>query len=444
VYAGTRVPAWKLRAGLLLYDALSLFRNVANHSGLSAAEVLEREPGLRRDGLAGGAVYHDAATDDARLTLANALAAAEAGAVVVNHAAVRALLRDRGRDSARVVGAVVDDVIGGEQVEVRARVVVNATGPWADTLRRQEDASAPPAVRGTKGVHILVPRTRLGNRGALTLLSPLDGRVMFALPAGAFALVGTTDTATGAAPDDVRASEADVAYLLRSANAFFPTAALTRSDVLSAWAGIRPLVASGYKANGGTASASREHAIDRGPGGVLGVSGGKLTTYRSMSAEVVDAAERALGRRPSRPRTADVPLPGGDLTSLEAEESAARARVGRADVAARLVSAFGTRWREVWRLAEGDPALSAPVWPGLPYVGAELAYAADQEMASTLADLLVRRTHLAFETGDMGAAAASSVAALVAPRLGWDAARVSREVERYGVEAGRLFGVDAE
>ena len=443
VYAGARVPGWKLRAGLLLYDALSLFRNVANHTGLSAAEVLEREPALRQDRLTGGAAYYDAATDDARLTLANALAAAEAGAAVANHAAVRAWLRDHAGDGARVIGAVVEDTGTGERVEVRARVVVNATGPWADVLRRQEEPDTPPAVRGTKGVHILVPRARLGNRGALTLLSPLDGRVMFALPAGAYALVGTTDTPTRAGPDDVRPTVADVDYLLRSANAFFPDAALTRADVLSAWAGIRPLVAAGYRANGGTASASREHAIERGAGGVLAVSGGKLTTYRSMSAEVVDVAGRALGRRLPPTPTAVVPLPGGDTASLDAERSAARARIGQEAVADRLVDAFGTRWREVWRLAEVDPALATPVALGRPYVGAELAYAVDHEMACTLADLLVRRTRLAFETGDAGAAIAPRAAAIVAPRRGWDEARISVEVDRYCREASRLFGVDA-
>ena len=441
VYAGARVPAWKLRAGLLLYDALALFRNVANHTPLSAADVLDREPGLRREGLRGGAAYYDAATNDARLTLANALAAAEAGAAVVNHAAVTELLRD----GARLRGAVVHDALTGDRLTVRARLVVNATGPWSDMLRGQDDPSAPPAVRGTKGVHIAVPRARLGNAGALTLLSPLDGRVMFALPAGSHAIVGTTDTPTAASPDEVRATAADVDYLLRSANAFFPDVGLTRRDVVSAWAGIRPLVASGYRAHGGATSASREHEITVSAGGVVGVSGGKLTTYRSMAAEATDAAERALGHRPTRSRTADVPLPGGDVASLDGELAAARAAVGagRDDIAERLVAAYGSRWRDVWALAAADPALGAPLVIGLPYVAAELVHAARSEMACTLADLLVRRTFLAFETTDAAVCVAERVAALVAPVLGWSAADERREVERYRRDAARLFAVDA-
>jgi glycerol-3-phosphate dehydrogenase len=447
VYRGARVPRWKLRAGLLLYDALALFRNVAPHRGLSARDVVEQEPHLRRSDLRGGARYYDAATDDVRLTLANALSAAESGAVVVNHTAVRALCRsDGGAAGSPVTGARVQDALTGDQWTVRARVIVNAAGPWGDRVRALEQPGTPPLVRGTKGVHVAVPRERVGNRDALTLLSPVDGRVMFVLPAGAQAIIGTTDTPTAAAPDDVRASEADVDYLLRSANAYFPEARLTRADVVSAWAGIRPLVASGYRDDGSVpapASASREHLVERGPGGVIAVSGGKLTTYRSMAAEVVDAVERTLGRPRTPSRTAVLPLPGGDIRSLEAEIAEASAAAGDREVGERLAAAHGSRWREVWGLATAEPALGARLVPGLPYTGAELAYAAERELACTLADLLVRRTPLAFARADAGVGVAAAAAVLVAPRLGWDAARQAGEVERYRREAARLFGVDA-
>jgi len=444
VYRGARVPRWKLRAGLLLYDALALFRNVAPHQGLSAPAVAALEPRLRRSELAGGARYYDAATDDVRLTLANALAAAEAGAVVLNHAAVRAFCRGEGGRGA-VSAAEVHDTLTGEALRVRARVVVNAAGPWGDRVRALEEPGAPPLVRGTKGVHVAVPRERVGNREALTLLSPVDGRVMFVLPAGAHAIIGTTDTPTTATPDDVRATEADVEYLLRSANAFFPEARLTRADVVSAWAGIRPLVASGYRHGAGAAptSASREHLVERGPGGVIAVSGGKLTTYRSMAAEVVDAAERALGRRPTRSLTAARPLPGGDIGSLHEEVAAAGRAAGDPAVGERLATAYGSRWRDVWALAAAEPALAARLVPALPYVGAELAYAVEREMACTLADLLVRRTPLAFALPDAAVGAAAAAAAIAAPRLGWDGGRAAAEVERYRREADRLFGIDA-
>src|SRR5205085_6643427 len=176
-------------------------------------------------GLLGGARYYDAATDDARLTLANAIGAAEAGALTINHASVTALITENGR----VAGATVHDSLSDTRCDVRAGVVVNATGPWSDGLRHL-DGETGPAVRGSKGAHIAVPRERIGNRNALTLISPVDGRVLFVLPAGERAIVGTTDTYTSASPDDVRATNDDVVYLLAAANFFFPSARLAEPD----------------------------------------------------------------------------------------------------------------------------------------------------------------------------------------------------------------------
>src|SRR5687768_4496936 len=267
VYRGARVPRWKLAAGLLLYDALSLFRNTSRHRNLGRARTLATGPALAPDGLLGGARYYDAATDDTRITLVNALGAEAAGAAVLNHAPVRAITaREGGHD------VEVEDTLTGARMTVRASVVVNATGPWSDAVERLAGHDAPPAVRGTKGAHIAVPRARIGNRDALTILSPIDGRVMFVLPAGTNAIIGTTDTPTTSHPDDVRASEADVTYLLASANAFFPAAKLKRSDVVSAWAGVRPLIAVGY--GDAATSASREHALTWTDSGMVAITGG--------------------------------------------------------------------------------------------------------------------------------------------------------------------------
>lgn len=436
VYRGARVPRWKLSAGLLLYDALALFRNVGWHRSLGREQVIGLEPALRRDDLRGGARYYDAATNDARLTLANAIGAAVAGAVVVNHAGVRALRLVRGR----AAGAVVVDAIGGQELEVSARVVVNATGPWSDAFRRLEP-EAPrrdgDGVRGSKGVHIELRRDRVGNHGALTLLAPRDGRVMFILPAGDHTIVGTTDTFTTSTPDEVRASEEDVAYLLEAANEFFPAARLTRDDVVSAWAGIRPLMATDAD---DPASASREHAITRSPAGVIAITGGKLTTYRVMAAEVMDAVQRALGRPVGRPPTRRRPLPGGEV-DVDAAIVVARTKTGDEALARHLVTSYGSRWTAVWdeigRAADGRERLV----PDLPYTIGEMRYSVREEMACTLADLLVRRTHLAFETRDHGTAIAGRVARAVAALLDWSEARAAQEVERYAGDAERIFGV---
>ncbi len=402
VYAGARVPYWKVIAGVSLYDVLAMFRNVHRHRRLPVRRVLRKEPALSPNGLRGGVLYYDAATDDARLTLANVLDAERTGATVLNHVAVTGFLVEHGL----VAGARLRDRLNGDTTEVRARAVVNATGPWSDDVRRMEGAAHRPRVRGSKGAHILVPRTRVGNHAALTLLSPVDGRVMFALPSGSFTVFGTTDTFTDASPDQVRASEDDVAYLLRAANWFFPAAALERRDVVSAWAGIRPLVAT--TADSPTA-ASREHAIEVTPGGVVTITGGKLTTYRIMAQQVVNLVCRRIGAGRSCV-TAHRPLP--DDTPEREAACAADARAG------------------------------APIVDGLSWRWGELAWGVRSGYARTLADLLIRRTKLAFETPDHGLGAAPAVAEYVAPLFDWRGEAVRAALEAYAGEVRRMFEVE--
>jgi glycerol-3-phosphate dehydrogenase len=400
VYRGARIPRWKLGAGLWLYDFLAAFRNVARHRSLSAAQVLATEPKLKRDGLKGGATYYDAATNDARLTIANVVDAVAAGAAALNYAEVTSLAFDRGR----ATGASVRDRFTQRVFEIRAKSVVNATGPWTDAVSRIESPSSPPAVLGTKGVHIAVPANRVGNRAAITMLAHADQRVMFVLPGESHTIIGTTDTPTEERPDQVRATRADVQYLLDGANAYFPEAKLTPDDVVCAWAGIRPLIASGN--SGDPAGASREHAVTVGPRGVIAVTGGKLTTYRSMSEEVVDEVQKYLGQ----PRTPS--------------QTGARALPGSAS-----------------RPDDGDTN-GARIVAGLSYTVNDVLAAADHEFACTIADVLVRRTHLAFETRDHGVSVAPRVAELLARRLYWDAAGIARELDDYRAEVARLFTID--
>ena len=274
-----------------MYDLLAGSSRVRRHHSLDVAQVLEREPSLRTDGLTGGVSYFDAATDDAGLTRANVASAAEHGAVAVSRAKAESMTSGGGKAD----GAIVRATIEGNSARVSARVIVSATGPWQ--------------AKGTKGSHIVVDRARVGNHGAVTIASPEDGRVMFVLPSGDRTVVGTTDIRTDETPDNVKASDAEVAYLLRAANAYFPNARLLSSDVIETWAGIRPLATA--PAGTSPSSISREHRISRDRAGVIVVTGGKLTTYRSMAAEVVDEVERALGRKVVRSATDEEPLPHG-------------------------------------------------------------------------------------------------------------------------------------
>ncbi len=436
VYRGDRLPRWKVGAGLWLYDMLAHFENVGRHSRLGAQGVLEAEPALAGTDLRGGARYWDAATDDVRLTVSNILGAIDVDATVLNHCEVRELLHGTGR----VTGALVVDTLTGDERQVSADVVVNATGPWSDSLRGLDDGLQHAAVRGTKGVHLLLPRDRVENREAVTLLSPLDGRVMFVLPAGAFTLVGTTDTRTSMTPDRVRATTEDVDYLLRSVNARFPAAGLTPADVVSAWAGLRPLVAAGQEGGAGSEGrASREHAITWSDSQLLSVTGGKLTTYRAMAEEVVDLAVRRLHRRAAPSASGRRPLPGGEVRDVAGEIAQAAAVTGNPAVGEHLVHSHGARWRRVWDLTDLDRSLGELLDPELPYIAAEVVHAATRELACTPADVLIRRFPLAYETRDHGREVAPLVAQLMSPHVKRTAEAL---LAGYDDEVDRIFTVE--
>ena len=209
--------------------------------------------------------------------------------------------------------------------------------------------------------------------------------------------------------------------------------------VVAAWAGIRPLAAGLAAVDAG--SASREHAITVGTSGVLHVTGGKLTTYRTMAEEVVDHVVDAVGRPlVQRCRTARLPLPGGDFSGQDDLREEAAAAIVSAPTREHLMASYGSRWRDVWEYAQREPVLAEPITPELPHVGAQFAHAAEHEMALSLGDLLVRRTHAAFQLPDHGLGIASRVATIVAPLLAWDSRRVDRELRAYDEEVHRIFG----
>lgn len=433
VHRGTRVPRWKLAAGLWLYDGLSLFRNVRRHQALSKKALLRAEPALRAHDLVGGARYWDAQCDDTRLALANVRDAHRHGALVANYARVEHFERVDG--TVRGVRAV--DRLTGQKFSARARVVVNATGPWSDRVR--EDGKQ--LLRPTKGVHVLVPRSRVGNHEALTLTSPLDGRVMFVLPwSHTLSYIGTTDTDTDESPDELRATGKDVVYLLRSANAFFPDARLQPADVISTWAGLRPLLKPPADTDPG--DVSREHRIVE-QDGLVSIVGGKLTTFREMAEQVVDHVAtrlRALDGRPPFPacRTAEEPLPGGEVRDLDVliDGLAENEGVDR-PLAEHLVRSYGGEAAAVARLAVQEPRLAQPITAGHPAIRAEVVHTIRREMALTLSDVLMRRTHVFLEAKGHAVADVSDIVDLAAEELGWDPARKASELAAYLAEVDR-------
>lgn len=430
VHRRGRLFFWRLAIGMWLYDILALFRNVRWHRMLGKRGVLRGEPLLRSMDLVGGARYYDAQCDDARLVVATARGAIAHGALVANYMRVERLeVVD-----ARVRGARVEDRLTGARGLIRAMTVVNATGPWCDRICRMEYPHATPLLRPTKGAHVVVRRSRLGHNEAITITSPIDQRIMFIIPWGDLSLIGTTDTDSATSPEGVQADAEDVRYLLRSANAFFPNARLTESDVLATFAGLRPLLA---PPDVRTASeVSREHRMVQGPGGMWTIAGGKLTTHRLMAEQMVDtvAAElkKNFGRAAAgRCRTAVEPLPGGEARDLATFQRAG-IELGLSEPSVQhLLSHYGTEVAAIYNLAREDRELLQPLHAGHPAIRAEIVHVCRRELAQTLEDVLVRRIHIYYETDDHGLAVAGEVAALMARELEWSEDEKRRRIERY-------------
>ncbi|MFT7580367.1 MAG: glycerol-3-phosphate dehydrogenase [Myxococcota bacterium] len=412
VYQGDRHGLFKLNLGLWLYDFMCRFRAPSRHRRLSAKKTLSRVPGLASTGLHGSVCYYDYGTDDARLTLANVLDARHRGAAAANHVAFVAPVFG---DDDTVAGAQLNDMLTGRDITVRCRHLVYATGAWTD-----EVAGAPGEgrlIRATKGVHIVVAKERLPVEDAVGMSAPEDGRVVFALPVGDTVYIGTTDTDYEGPLDDIRADASDVAYLLDTANQYFPDAGLSSGDILATWSGVRPLVRSDEDSAYKT---SREHALLHDPRGITAIAGGKLTTYRAMAEEAVDAAvKEAKKRHPTlkagrcmthKTSIAPDPTPATDSTAQP-----------------------GLCFADLMQPRANDEELLAQV-----------AHAVRHEDARLLTDVMVRRLKVIYRFADQGMAVAPSVAKAMAQLLKHDDAWVEAQLTRYRgrVDAGQA-GLEA-
>ena len=397
-----------LGSAMWTYDLTGGWRIGKLHKRLDVDEAHAHLPTLPRDNLAYGYIYYDATVDDARLVLAVARTAASYGAAVANRCRVTGFDHD---DTGRVVGARVD--AGGGDLTIAARVVVNAAGVWADALRKLEDGTAQTTIRPAKGIHLTLPWALLRNDIAAVIPVPGDRRSLFLvpwgpLPGGTFThtYVGTTDTDYEGRLDDPPCTRADIEYVLGAVNAATGTA-ITPDDVTGSWAGLRPLVRSEH--SGRTADLSRRHRVTTGPGGVVAIGGGKLTTYREMAEDTVDEVVGLLGRK-ARCRTKRLTLLGASGFT-ESTPGTPEAHLG---------DRYGSLATTIDELISEDPDLAKPLVPGLPYLCAEAVYAARYEMATTLEDVLVRRTRAHLLDRAATSAAAPDVATLLAKELGWD------------------------
>ena len=408
-----------LGSAMWMYDLTGGWRIGRIHRRLRATAAARHLPTMDRDRLAAAYLYYDAEADDARLCVAVARTAADHGAVMANRCRVVSMSSSGGMHTVRL-----HDTLDGREFTVQARVVVNATGVWADDVRALDEGTHPDTIRPAKGVHLTVPWEKVRNDIAVVIPVPRDRRSLFVVPWIAngdgtyrFTYVGTTDTDYDGPLDDPQCTRDDINYVLDALNASITTG-VTANDVTAVWAGLRPLVKPDASTSGRTADLSRRHKVATSPTGVVTVTGGKLTTYREMSEDAVDAAERILGAS-RKCRTRNLSIHGADGRRVTSPH------------AAHLEGRYGSDAAEIIGLIDADPSLGSTLVDGLPYLRAEAVYAVTHEMATSVEDILSRRTRSLLLDRDAARRAAGSVAALVAPLLGWDGTESAAQVAAF-------------
>jgi glycerol-3-phosphate dehydrogenase len=442
IYSGLKPGLETMNIGLWIYDTLALFRSPKMHRTVRGPKASKLEDGLNHEGLRGAIEYYDCITDDARLVLENVLDAAEVGADCHAYTRVIGFLY---RDDGKVAGLRVRDELTGEEREMQARLVVVAAGAWTDEFARAAGLDfGRTLLRRTKGVHIVFPREKQPLRRAITLLSPIDGRVMFAIPWKHRTVLGTTDTDFEGTADDCHADADDVRYLCDGGNRIFPKANFRPDDVIATWSGLRPLINSDADDPG---AVSREHEIFVRDEGIIVIAGGKLTTYRLMAKQVVKQAigwledhyeDEIDNRRLRKAGTKKRPLPGAaglakkSMTGVLEIAHGLCERHGLDDeVAQHLAYTYGVRAELVGKAIDGDARLAERMQGDLPHVWAEVDFSVQHDLAKTVRDILDRRISLILTGRDQGLDVVDRVAARAGALLGWDDARIAAEIAAY-------------
>jgi glycerol-3-phosphate dehydrogenase len=433
IYEGAKRGPLLIRMGMIAYDLLSWGKELPRHEMLGHRAIAEAEPGLRQDSLRAAARYYDGQVNFAeRLVLENLLAARAAGADIHTYTGVTGLVTDRGR----VTALRIEDKLTRERSEVPARMVVNASGPWVDSVLTSSHLPFKRFIGGTKGSHIVVSPFPGAPTDAFYVEAESDGRPFFIIPWNGLYLIGTTDIRYEGDPAKVRASRAEVDYLLNETNRVFPNAGLSLDRVHYAYAGIRPLP---HRTKGPESAITRKHIIKshrRIVRGLFSIIGGKLTTYRSLAEQAVDKVGKALGRKLPPCRTHDTLLPGAWGLDAAREALESWRELSEAGVE-RLLGVYGGRAAGIAELARRRPELAACIDEHHAIPAAEIAFVVAEEMCRTLIDIVHRRTMIGL-AANQGVPLYDAVAAIAAQEFGWDDERAAAEVRALHEFSGSL------
>ncbi|MBO0860819.1 MAG: glycerol-3-phosphate dehydrogenase/oxidase [Chloracidobacterium sp.] len=436
----------KMRLGLWLYDLLAGRRNLARHRRLSRGDALRLAPQLDPRGLKGAFLYYDAVTNDSRLVVEVIKQSRRRGAEIANYTRVAGFIKN---GKGKIEGACLRDELTGGEIECRARIVINATGVWMEDTARLDNQAANGSkrrVRPAKGVHLTIPAERLRIGAAWLIPSLTSHRFYFVVPWEGRVNIGTTDTDYSGDKDHPQAEPEEINEILGAINSYFPEARLDASDVVSSWAGLRPLITDARA--GATTEISRKEEIIESENGLISIGGGKLTTYRSMAEHGIDLAARRLSERfnviAGAANAKDTAL---DTDPDYSESAITPERLSRTEklpleTAQHLLRDYGPDYQRLIELTREDERLRERMVEGLPQILAEVVYAARFEMALTLADAMTRRTRLATLAGTEALNCAAIAADTMANELGWSEEQTERQIAQFIDEFAREFSID--
>lgn len=404
----TRWDIFLYTIGLEFYDILAGHLSLGKSRFISPKKTLDRLPQLLPEGLKGGVVYHDGQFDDSRMAIALASASVEKGAVVLNYIKVNGLQKDT---HGKLTGVKATDIESGLEYQLTAKVIINATGVFADEIHRMDDPDSKPTLRPSQGVHIVLDSSFLQSESAFIIPKTDDGRVLFGIPWYGKVVVGTTDTPMESILEEPRALESEINFILNTVSTYLVRPP-KREDILSIFTGLRPLAANPNNP-ASTKGISRRHKITLSGSGLLSIVGGKWTTYRLMAKETINRAIKAGFLQKKKCITKDMALYSGPIESSDS------------------LKIYGHGASEIRKMIEVDPALGNPVHPTLPYTRAEIVWICRNEMPRTIADMLARRTRALFLDVKASKAMAPEVAAIMAAELGRDRKWQEDQIEKY-------------